>query len=301
MSYQIITTLDPALTQLNDNSSASWYHEQVIGSDNLLICLGDSWTWGDSLGNTQLYLDIDDKEHRVTHIYGHHLANSLNTDFLNIARPGCSNFEIYKKLISILPEVVSRYQQIYLVVTLTENCREFHSVIHSVNSWPIQVDCSEEPSSLNKLLEDYEGRMLEHFKNAVSPYSNVKMLVGRNFTFSYAKNISILDGMQPEKIWVEILSENQNLPGYPKNLRVLSQMSYKPLEKYLKNVSLFQKFKMEIMEIFSDMSDAIDWLDKSAFNYKIATRHPTEMGHELWAKYLLTYFKSGENKFPIKF
>jgi hypothetical protein len=97
--------------------------------------------------------------------------------------------------------------------------------------------------------------------------------------------------MQPEKNWVEILSEYQQLPGYPSDLKILSQMAYRPLEQYLRDVKLFEQFKMEILEIFSKMSDAIDWLDESKLNNKIATRHPTELGHQLWANYLLTYFK----------
>jgi hypothetical protein len=293
--YQLIPALDPELTIIKNNSS--WYYEQLIGSDNLLICLGDSWTWGDSLGGTSIYQGTDNAKHRLSNIFGYHLSNGLSSDFLNMARPGGSNLEMFNNLNLVLPAVVNRYKQIYLVITLTENCREFWPDDRVVrqsgdqNSWPIRVDFSKDPESLNILLEEYEARMLVRFKNAVKKFINVKTIIGRNFTFNYKNNTSILNGMQPEKNWVEILSDYQQLPGYPPDLKILSQIAYGPLEKHLKDIKLFKQFKMEIFEIFSEMSDAIDWLDKSKLNNKIATRHPTELGHQLWANYLLTYFK----------
>jgi len=74
---------------------------------------------------------------------------------------------------------------------------------------------------------------------------------------------------------------------------MLSQIGYMPLTQYLKepDINLFKKFKSEIFDMFFDMTDAIDWLDKSTLNSRYATRHPTELGHKLWADYLLTYFK----------
>ena len=289
--YQIVPSLGPDLTKINNSS---WYHEQVIGSECLLICLGDSWTWGDSLGKSRLYKGIDDAEHRLSNIYGHHLSTYLNSDFLNVANPGCSNYTIYKNLNLILPQVTPNYKQIYVVVTLTENCREFYQdKLYQDKIWPIQVDFSKEPPSLASFLENYEKRMFEKFKNSIIDFKNVKMIVGRNFTFSYNDNIPILDDMHTKKTWVEILSEYQNLPGYPSNLRMLSQIGYAPLTQYLKepNINLFKKFKSEIFDMFFDMTDAIDWLDKSTLNSRYATRHPTELGHKLWADYLLTYFK----------
>jgi hypothetical protein len=285
--YQLIPALDPELTKIGNNSS--WYHEQLIGSDSLLICLGDSWTWGDRLGGTTIGKGIDDAEHRLSNIFGHHLSKMLSSDFLNMAKPGGSNLDMFNNLNLLLPAVVNRYKQLYLVITLTENCREFSA--GNKNTWPIRVDFSKDPESLNRLLEEYEARVLGCFKNAVEKFTNVKTIIGRNFTFNYKNNTSILDGMQPEKNWVEILSDYQQLPGYPPNLKILSQMAYQPLVQYLKDVKLFKQFKMEIFELFSEMSDAIDWLDKSKLNSKIGTRHPTELGHQLWANYLLTYFK----------
>jgi hypothetical protein len=251
--------------------------------------LGDSWTWGDSLGQTVSGHNKDDTEYRLSHIYGHHLSSSLNSDFVNFAQPGWSNFAIFENIDSILSQVTNKYKQIYLVITLTENCRE----LCAHNMWPVRTDFSKDPESLNAFLEDYEARVLTHFKNIVIKYKNVQPLIGRNFTFSYNNNLSILKDMQPEKNWVEILSDYQGLPGYPTNLRILSQMAYNPIENYFResDIRLFQKFKWEMLEFFSAMSDAINWLDQSTLNFKKATRHPTEMGHKLWADYLLTYFK----------
>jgi hypothetical protein len=250
----------------------------------LLVCLGDSWTWGSGLGNTNISAGIDDTQFRVSNMYGHHLATSLNADFVNIATPGWSNLVIFKKLQMVLPAVVHKYRVVYLVITLSENCREFVSA----NCWPIRVDFSQEPSSLYLLLEQYEARMFQYFKELINQYPTVRATIGRNFTYTYESNLSILDGMQAEKTWIDVIADYQQLPGYPKNLRILSQQAYAPLEKYLKTTGVFNRFKMEVFDIFSDMTDAMDWLDKSELNLKEGSRYPTSLAHKLWAEYLLT-------------
>ena len=53
----------------------------------LVVTIGESWTWGDSLGKTQHKI-FDDKEFRLANVYGRRLADTLQADFLNIAKPG---------------------------------------------------------------------------------------------------------------------------------------------------------------------------------------------------------------------
>ena len=36
----------------------------------------------------------------------------------------------------------------------------------------------------------------------------------------------------------------------------------------------------------ADAELAVDWLLASDLNYKKATKHPTELGHQIWADYL---------------
>ena len=101
-----------------------WYSEDIQNKDTLLITVGDSWTWGDHLGNIDWDKASDDPC-RLQQIYGRLLADKLNSDWVNLARPGCSNYWMLEKMQDIKPYIqMSNYKKIYMVVTLTEDLRE---------------------------------------------------------------------------------------------------------------------------------------------------------------------------------
>ena len=54
-----------------------WYHDNLIGSDSLVITVGDSWTWGDDLTPN------NDNEYRKQLVYGTQIAKKFKFDFLN--------------------------------------------------------------------------------------------------------------------------------------------------------------------------------------------------------------------------
>jgi hypothetical protein len=63
-------------------------------------------------------------------------------------------------------------------------------------------------------------------------------------------------------------------------------MAVNPLQEILRRRNLLNKFKPEFIDYFSNADLAINWLHSSDLNYKKSTRHPTELGHEVWADYL---------------
>jgi len=282
MTYQIIPELDPKTTKIGP---MTWYHEEVKNSDTLLMALGDSWTWGDGLGSTLAGKVQDDTEHRLTHIYGNQLSKLLNSDFVNAARPGCSNLEIFKNLQTFLPAVVDKYKKIYVVVTLTENGREFNES----PDWPIVADWNQLPDTLDGLLEDYERRMFENFINFTNQYSNVELRIGRSFTFSYDTNRTQFSPTHVAESWVEILEKNQTHQDvYPKDIRVLSYRAFTPIQEFLMGQKIFQKYKHGMFDLLSNMDVGLTWLENSIFNQKVYTKHPNEYAHQLWAKYLFS-------------
>src|SRR6056300_569890 len=95
-------------------------------SNVLLVTIGESWTWGDSLQSS--WADgTDDKEFRLLNVYGGKLSLKLNSDFLNIAMPGESNLWIANKLDYLIENIDSlNYKNIIIILTLTEVGREFN-------------------------------------------------------------------------------------------------------------------------------------------------------------------------------
>ena len=280
---------NPNLTkeQTKFSDGRYWYHENIQHRDSLLITSGDSWTWGDSLHGIDVENNIFDDPKRLTSIYGYLLSEKLQSDFVNLAKCGGANVEMHDYVRDILPHVVSKYKKIYVVITLTENCREA--------SWdsiwtPTE---SNKQLSLDSFLEEYERLMFNSiYQNLILCYPNVTFLIARNFTYSWENNKRILGKTHVENTWVDCLAKHQNLNTYPAEVKMVSGLSFVPLHKLLKSINLYKKFKFEFMDYYSDADLAIDWLLASDLNYKKATKHPTELGHQIWADYLYSEIKN---------
>ena len=103
-------------------------HYRSVNSEQLLITVGDSWTYGDSLGQTRVRDGRDDPEHRLTHVYGSLIAEELKADWINLALPGISN----NMMCTWLAQLLSRHvhgKDTVCVITLTESGR------HEEISW----------------------------------------------------------------------------------------------------------------------------------------------------------------------
>lgn len=257
-------------------------HVDIQNRNTLLICVGDSWTWGDSLGKIGIQNGVfDDKQWRLDHIYGSLLSKKLESDFINYGIPGGSNSEIIDSLfLNILPVVYKNNQRIIVVITLTELCRE-------IISDPVWANALTEFSSIESILEQYESLMLSSLSRYQQSFPNAKIIVARNFTYTFPSNQSLVSN-HLDKIWIDTLKLSEN-NKYPTNLRILDNQGMLPLQKYLKQQNLYQKYKSEYVDLLGRGLDAIDWLDESPYNSKFATRHPIEQGHKLWADYLYNY------------
>ena len=81
-------TVFSKLTNSTITKERSWLHEDISNKDILLITVGDSWTWGDSLFDIDISTPNYDNPNRVKHIYGAKLAELLNADFVNVGECG---------------------------------------------------------------------------------------------------------------------------------------------------------------------------------------------------------------------
>lgn len=264
----------------------SWMHEDIQDRDSLLITVGDSWTWGDSLLNIEMFSQNYDHPDRVKVIYGATLAKMLDSDFVNVGDCGGHNLDMFHRLSNLLSYNNNKYKQIYVVVTLTENCRELGEM--QTSKWSVSAK-----EGLHHFLQNYERRMFIDFKMLFEKYSNVKFLIGRNFTYSYDENISILEQYHLDKTWVDCLNEHVKYP-YPKDVRFVTTMVIKPIQTFMKRFGFFDVVADDMLEEFKKIDSAIDWFEHSSLNYRSgyayvaakATKHPTIEGHNVWANYL---------------
>ena len=293
-----------------DPNIACHYLEVNNNKKNLVVCFGDSWTYGDSLGNTDAFLGIDDYVFRQNHLYGRLLADKLDADFANEAVPGCSNNYIHDNIVvnfitNDLQRVATQYEKVYIVITLTETGRELKLSPHLdwflgnfIKFYDYQND---KEFTFEKFLIQLERfnlfQLAAHEK--LLP-SNVKLIVARNFAYTFDCNMGMTKNMAP-KIWTEILSQKQNLEPV-KNVRMAS-FACSDLNKYMSFVS--GKFDTETYKKYVDWYEQviiipankqIDFLNKSVYNYKKASKHPTPEGHALWADYLYNYIITLNNE-----
>ena len=213
--------LDPG----SNSAQRNWYHEQLAGNDSLLVTVGDSWTWGDSLHGINPDVGVWDDPKRLTSIYGHLLSAKLGSDFVNIAECGGSNIKMCDRAARLLELAVPQYKKIYVVITLTELGRE--SDWDTI--WNPKVD---RDVDVNSWLKAYEAKMFATIKeNLIDQYPDVIFVVARNFTYSFEDNTTMLGNCHAGKTWIDCLAEAQNKLEYPNRLRFVTSMSIVPLIK----------------------------------------------------------------------
>lgn len=288
-----------------------WFHEQIQHRDTLLITVGDSWTWGDSLG---------EDTHRLASIYGHHLSDKLDVDWVNIGVCGIDNMNILLKARNFIQGITHPYKHIQVVITLTEsgrelrgnnllNKREEYDSIKGTD-WPAfeELIAGIDPTQLikechaNNFLLGYDIELYY----AIKDYKNIDdllikyeaytfnlidrlfdcYLVGRNFTHTYHKNKNILGKNLLPKAWVDIIAEQGHIDLYPNNVRMLSGNGLEPLLEFAGKLP-----KEQLLELLNSADQGISWLLNSPYNAKIATKHPLEQAHLWWAEYIYEHIK----------
>ena len=288
-----------------------WFHEHIQHRDDLLITVGDSWTWGDSLGNDT---------HRLANIYGRHLSDKLGVDWVNIGVCGTDNMNILLKAHKFIQGITHPYKSIQVVITLTELARELrgnnllnkrveYNIIKGTD-WPTFEDLLagidptqlvEECHASNFLLgydielyyaikdhQNIDDLLIKHEAYIFNLIDRLfdSYLVGRNFTHTYQENKSILgQGLLP-KAWVDVIAEQGNIDPYPDNVRVLSSNGLDPLLEFANKLP-----KEQLLELLNSADQGISWLLNSPYNAKIATKHPLEQAHLWWAEYLYEHIR----------
>ena len=262
-----------------------WYSEDIQNKDTLLITVGDSWTWGDHLGDIDWDKASDDPI-RLQQVYGRLLANKLNADWVNLARPGCSNYWMLEKLQDLHPFIQSAtYKKIYVVVALTEDLREAQYTRRINVTEPYQGMWSRS-IGVTDFLVQVESYLLRNLEQYFTTLPNVTAYVQRAFTDVWPANTSPL---LLDKSWCDVIQDRFNFNNYQKPVPFIGQMAVDPLtEKY---IAQNPERKLEFLNIMDLVVTRWNFLGASPYNLKGSTCHPNPEGHQLWAEYLYTQIR----------
>jgi len=254
-----------------------WYSEDIKGKSTLLMTVGDSWTWGDHLGNIDWDKASDDPV-RLKQIFGRLLADRLDADWVNLARPGCSNYWMLEQLLDIQKHLANNnYQRVVVVVTLTEDLREATYTRRLNVDRPYREfwDTSETIKDFLIKVEQFLFNNLEHYFKQLP---QVEAYVSRAFTDSWTTRPLLLD-----KTWCDIIQEQYQYSDYQRPVPFIGQMSIDPLnEKYITT----DQQKIEFLDIMERVGTRWKFLGSSPYNLKGSTCHPNPEGHRLWSDYL---------------
>jgi len=233
------------------------YHYRYKDSNNLLITVGDSWTYGDSLGQTKVREGRDDTAYRLDHIFGNLLSNQINCNWINLALPGISNSLMLKWAEHSIVSSQS-FKSIVCVITLTESGR--HEDLRLIDrKLPTQQAVLE-----NILQQTYNDVTVLRLR-----YPRVKFIVAHNFTDS-------IDDTVCNRTWLEVMLGQQIQNG-----------THVVISEHIEQMNYEARFP-DVLDIIDRANNRLTLLDRCEYCFKEDSRHPTERGHALWAQYLAT-------------
>lgn len=253
-----------------------WIAETVEGKENLLITIGDSWTWGDSLG-CSVHTE-NNKSYRYENFYTGILSKKLNADWLMLAKCGTNNRWIMARYSEICNSInkgfYKNYNKVFVHVNFTEQFRDIESFLH---------DIKDDYDSIGNFAEYYfASTVLNNMKKINTDFTY--HTYGQNFwNFPFERSQNWL----PD-VWQDLLFRHQEI-HYRVKTAMVSSIAHQPFQKYCveKNLKKLQDdFKVQTVE----MLRLIRHMEESKLNSAEGTKHPSELGHKIWADYLYKYY-----------
>lgn len=244
---------------------------------NLVITIGDSWTWGDSLNSK--WKEYDDKEFRLANVYGGQLAKKLDADFLNIAEPGQSNLWIANHLDFVVDRLAefNNYHNVYVVLTLTEVGREFNGDLDHLR---VYTDLFANVKTFRNFLDILSMQIYQQINKHLD---KINLTIGANFVDpNYPDDLGIV-----ERTWVDLIAQETGQQNVSECFVVLSWV-YERFGAIFDFVPTLNQH-MWLQDVLKHMelsTQRTNLLLQSTLNYKQGSKHPTPTGHAIWADYL---------------
>jgi hypothetical protein len=230
-----------------------------IGGEQLVITVGDSWTYGDSLGQTRVREGRDDPEYRLSHVYGSLIAEELKADWINLSLPGISN----QMMCGWLEHLLSRHvhgSNTVCIITLTESGR--HDEITWLNA---------ELKTLQHNLQTMLDRTYVNIEQMQKKYPSIKFIVAHNFSDSRPTQLNMCD-----RNWLEVMTNSS-----------IQNNTHIVVSEHIQQLNYSYTYP-DTPDIIDQALQRVDILDACKYTYKEDSRHPTEYGHRLWADYLMS-------------
>jgi hypothetical protein len=254
----------------------------------LVITLGDSWVWGGCL----------DTNLRLQQVHGKLLADHYSADWINLGCQGRSNSWILAHLeyvINLLKD--AKYKKILVSVTLTENSRDIGTPETCKYDYVKKFqELGNTEDFFNQVLVDFENQWIDQLQKAIALSDDrYVFFVGQNFAwhqrlYNSFQNTSVC---LSDLNWIEVWADYQQL-ARPVRTSVVSAWTWTfNLEKIneIVNNTDTSVYKAWVLPWLEKANLVNQWLEASALNKNKQSKHPTALGQQVWANYIINQLK----------
>lgn len=259
------------------------YYVDIQDRKTLVISLGDSWTWGDSL----------DEADRTQQIYGSLLARHYDADIINVGFRGGPNSWILLAGNFIMDQLQKNntYERVLVVVTMTESMRE--TLLHDVFPFDYRVQgqiYGPTHAYYQHVLDSLENHWQQLAQNMLDKTDDRFVVVlGQNFVWHNMVNkLEHPRLIVADQNWIEVLAQHQDI-GIPIRTNVVTAWIFNNFKGVTQQARMMDStgWKEFTLPLVDKALQVNKWLDASILNHKIASKHPTQQGHQFWADYII--------------
>lgn len=267
------------------------------GSDTLLIVVGESWTYGESLSGIGTGAGMFNIQEQLENCMGPRMAEVTGWDLYQFAVPGNCNLYMHLDLKRILKYVATLgYKQVKVVLQMTENSRELplrdskNVDGHSIKRW-LNASAPDNPIDIVNWLEMYDEIFYDSFQNLLNEFNAcpIEGVLWRNFTRPAGKTSSKKYNFKRiEPTFITYTAKLVNHDHTPPML-----MNAYSFDQYIKNFKLNLTHPDGVKEFLNGQMDLIEKLfnyihgNKTVLNLAYHHNHPSKTGHLVWAHHIV--------------
>ena len=270
----------------DDNLKPSWIAHPAAFSefhvqrnrDTLLLVIGESWTYGETLPGIATGIQHYDIYKQLEFCFGPRLALTMDCDYYQYAVPGNCNLYMFEELKRILRHVSTLgYRKIYICQQMTEQGRD-NPVFVKYPDHPL-VDVYADNSSFEDFLRKYDEVFFKIYDDLLNEFSNIDIdaILWRNFcrvnTGADNYKFKII-----KKTWIEYAARMVGVDLSSPSFYVAGWISHLQ-EHYSKKINFN-------LSLINDELDKIEASNNFIRSNPLHNTHPNAFGHALWAQYL---------------
>lgn len=252
------------------------------GKKTLLIVIGESWAYGETLPGIATAIQQYSLETQITNGFGSRMALALGADYYQYAVPGNCNMYMFAELDRILDYVSTMgYRRIYVCMQMTEPGRE-HAIAKTpkTEGHPIRSLYDDKLTiDFREWLQKYDELFFNIYQNTLNKYNHlcIDAILWKNFckTNTPRRDYSF---KIIETSWIQYSGRMLNVELEMPEFYAVGWFA--GLQEEYKNFKIDPKWGTEQLNIIAASNDFIK-------SNPLHNNHPTVSGHLLWAQFLL--------------